>query len=75
MSYMKFVFFSLSLFLIKSASACAVCFGGDNSNMTRGFFWGVVVLLALLFSLILGLTTWIIRASKRKSNEDNQSLA
>ena len=68
----KFFFFLLiwsPLNLINSTvQACSVCFGGAGSNLTRGFFWGIIVLLALPFVLIGLITTLIFRASKNPKN-------
>ncbi len=58
----------LSLFLVPSAAhACAVCFGGGDSNLTRGFFWGILIMLILPFALMGGLITAIVRSTRRKA--------
>jgi len=55
------------LVVVPSAvNACTVCFGGADSNLTDGFFWGVVILLVLPFALTAGFITMIMRAGKRK---------
>jgi hypothetical protein len=61
------------LFLPEAARACVVCFGGNSADATRGFYWGVVLLLSLPFFLITvlgGLIFYHLRkhnASKRIS--------
>lgn len=63
----SFIFLGAWLdFIPMSAHACAVCFGGASSNLTRGFFWGIVVLLLLPFVLIGIITTLIIRSTKKQ---------
>jgi hypothetical protein len=57
---------SLLTFLPRAGSACAVCFGGASKDMSRGFFWGILLLLLLPFSLIGLLAGAIVRASRRR---------
>jgi hypothetical protein len=52
-----------------AVSACAVCFGGSESNLARGFFWGVLLLLILPFALTAGFITMVMRASDRRKKE------
>jgi len=64
-----FSLFQLILLLPQVSSACTVCFGGADSNLQRGFFWGIVVLGALPFLLIsffVGTLIVISRKNKRK---------
>ena len=49
-----------------AVSACAVCFGGAESNMVKGFTWGILVLLLLPFVLTAGFISMIVQASRRK---------
>ena len=59
-----------SLFLFPAISlACTVCFGDSDSNLTRGFFWGVVVLGALPFTMIVGFLTYIYFHTRKRKNE------
>ena len=51
-----------------AVSACAVCFGGSDSNLVKGFTWGIVVLLVLPFVLTAGFISMIVQASRRKKN-------
>lgn len=50
-----------------AASACTVCFGGADANLVDGFFWGVIVLLALPFAMTAIIITKIARASRKRS--------
>jgi hypothetical protein len=53
------------------ALACAVCFGSDGpSGLARGFFWGILLLLILPFSMLAGLVAWIAYATRKKSREN-----
>lgn len=38
-----------------AARACTVCFGDPSSDLSRGLYWGVVLLLLLPFCLLTGL--------------------
>jgi len=51
------------------ALACTVCFGDSDSNLTRGFFWGVVLLGALPFTMITGFLTYLFLHSRKQKNE------
>lgn len=62
MTYLIAIFISL---LPSLASACAVCFGGADGNLIKGFTWGVAFLATLPFVLIAGLVTIIVRTSKK----------
>jgi len=52
-------------FLPAAGHACAVCFGGADGNLIKGFTWGVAVLGLLPFILLAGLITLVARASKK----------
>jgi hypothetical protein len=47
------------------AHACAVCFGAANVNQSRAFFWGILVLLFLPFTLAGFFVGWIAYHSRR----------
>ncbi len=49
-----------------AVSACAVCFGGADSNLVKGFTWGVALLLILPFALTAGFIAMVVQASRRK---------
>jgi hypothetical protein len=56
-----------SLLLFPAASfACSVCFGEGNTNLTRGFFWGIIVLGALPFLMISGFIGYIAHYSRKR---------
>ena len=48
-----------------AVSACAVCFGGADSNLSKGFTWGVIILLVLPFALTAGFIGMIVKASRK----------
>ncbi|MBI4057466.1 MAG: hypothetical protein HY399_07985 [Elusimicrobia bacterium] len=47
------------------AQACVVCFGGADSQLKKGFYWGIIILLALPF-LLIGLIGGKIYLSAKK---------
>ena len=54
--------------IARPALACAVCFGGDpNSSMTQGVQSGILVLLGVLCTVLVGFVSmaifWIRRAA------------
>lgn len=53
------------LFWAGAASACSVCFGGANSEMVRGFYWGVILLGSLPFALMALLFGLIVHHTKK----------
>lgn len=58
----------LPAFLIiipRSLNACAVCFSDGGTDMSRGFFWGIVILGSLPFLLMAGLFG-LFRTASRK---------
>lgn len=64
---MKKILFALLLLFPRLAHACSVCFGGSDSNWTRGFMWGVIVLGVLPFILMAGLVAVIARTAKKNA--------
>lgn len=51
-----------------SASACAVCFGGDDSAMSRGLTLGIFALLGVVFAVLGGITAFFIYLARRARN-------
>ncbi len=50
----------------RAAEACAVCFGGRESDWTGGFFLGTALMLLLPPAIIGGAALAIWRATKRQ---------
>jgi len=50
------------------AHACTVCFGNPNSDLSRGFFWGIVLLGSLPFMMIAGFVSFLIYSSRKKKS-------
>ncbi len=48
-----------------AVSACAVCFGGADSDLRKGFTWGVLILLLLPFVLTAGFIGMVVKASRK----------
>lgn len=67
----RVIFHSLLAFfafaLPSAARACTVCFGQDPaSGLTKGFYWGVVLLLSLPFMLFAGIAGLIFYNVRRR---------
>lgn len=67
---MPILIFTALLFTPSFASACAVCFGGADGNLIRGFTWGVALLGTLPFALMAGLVTLIVRSTKNHKHHE-----
>ena len=53
--------------LSSAAAACATCFGqADGSGLYDGFWWGIVVLLAVTFALVGGFAWMLWRVEKAR---------
>ena len=54
--------------LAAPAHACSVCGGDPASNMVKGAFSGVIVMVAITYGLLMGFValgaTWFIRARR-----------
>ncbi len=60
----------------KPALACAVCFGGDpNSSMTQGVQSGILVLLGVVCSVLVGFASLAIFWMRRAANLDRLARA
>jgi hypothetical protein len=63
--------FFTSSFLLLSPSlsqACTVCFGGASGDLKRGFFWGVILLLSLPFTMAAIFVGVIVRSSRKNKS-------
>ncbi len=67
---------SLSLALIPgSLRACAICFGELNINMSKAFFWGVLLLLGLPFALVAVLIGLVVHHSRKHQRQQDALTA
>lgn len=67
---MKFLswFFLLLGLGSQTVWSCAVCFGGADQNWSRGFYWGILLLLLLPLFLFLAIGGRIYLAVRKKSH-------
>ena len=49
----------------ESASACAVCFGGADSPLTKGMAWGIMSLLVVIGCVLAGLAAFFIYLARK----------
>ena len=53
--------------------ACSVCGGDSNSDMVKGAFSGVIVMVAITYGLLMGFValgaTWFIRARRLAASQ------
>lgn len=62
---------SIFLFIFYSIGwACPVCFGDLEPQQSKGFFWGIVFLIALPPALILFIAGHVIHSSRKKARMD-----
>ncbi len=54
--------------------ACSTCFGDPNSLLSKGAFWGILCLLAVVLVVLAGVAStifvWVRRASAIKASAD-----
>jgi len=53
--------FLLALFCLMAhpeAFACATCYGESDSNMAAGMSWGILTLVAVAYSVLLGIVSF-----------------
>lgn len=62
--------FSLMLASSQVLWACPVCFGDLEPDQARGFFWGILFLAALPFSMILYIAGHVIYNARKKARAD-----
>ena len=59
------------LFHAAPLAACPVCFGDPDSDMAQGAKWGILVLGAIVYGLLLGMVgigaSWFVRAKRLDS--------
>ena len=66
----------LLLFAPPAAQACSVCFGGSDSQLSRGMLAGVLVLLLVVLSVLGGFVALFVYLARRAAATaalDNQS--
>ena len=62
--------------IARPALACAVCFGGDpNSSMTQGVQSGILVLLGVVCSVLVGFASLAIFWMRRAANLERLARA
>ena len=66
----RFLFLTLSLtsslLLNSKAFACAVCYGDPNSPLTKGAFWGVMVLLIVITAVLFVFARFFLNLRKKE---------
>lgn len=51
--------------------ACTVCFGAnDNTQLSKAFYLGGVILLTCTFALVAGLVYFIVRLERERTARD-----
>jgi len=63
----------LLVFMPAMAQACSVCFGDPGSPMAKGFYWGILLLLALPFTLLASFVGYIVYHTRKKSGVPESS--
>ena len=62
----------LLILLPDTTSACATCYGASDAPMAQGMNWGIVSLLAVIGTVLGGVTSFFVflgwRASKLSSD-------
>ena len=56
------------------ASACAVCFGGDNKDLSMAYNWGILIMLVFTFAILASLIYFLVSTEMAKAKEDELEL-
>ena len=69
---MRALLAAAALALPRGAAACAVCFGDSPQarGLFNGLFWGIVLLLAVTFTLVGGIA-WGLRSVEKARGESD----
>jgi len=64
----RFLLAALPALLPGSAAACSVCFGGQSEaqGLVDGIWWGIVLLIAVTFSMVGGIAWFLWKVEKNK---------
>lgn len=55
------------VFLPQAASACAACYGQSDSELAKGFNWGVLSLLFVVALVLGGFSAFFVYLAKRSA--------
>lgn len=58
-----------------NAAACSVCFGNPDSLQTKGMAMGILFLLAVILSVLMGISAFFIYVAKKSHASDNAAEA
>lgn len=61
--------------LSTQVSACSVCFGNPDSNLTKGFGWGIISLLGVVVLVLGSIVSFFIYLAKRSAMASGASAA
>lgn len=50
--------------------ACATCFGKTDSALAAGLNWGILSLLAVVLTVLAGITAFMVRVARREALTD-----
>lgn len=53
--------------------ACATCFGKSDSALAAGLNWGILSLLAVVISVLLGIAAFFVHLARREAQTDEPS--
>jgi hypothetical protein len=57
------------------ASACAACYGKSDSNLAKGFNWGVLSLLFVVLCVLGGIGAFFVHVAKRSAAISQNAIA
>ena len=52
----------------EAAFACATCYGASDSPMAQGMNWGIMTLLAVIFSVLTGVVAFFVHVGRKSAS-------
>jgi len=68
------IFFICLLNFTPDVMACTVCFGGADSNLARGFTWGIIVLGSLPYLLLTSFICYFIYHNRKNKSKNKEAV-
>ena len=66
---------ALITFAPQAARACSACFGASDAPMVQGMAWGIVFLLAVIGSVLGGVTVFFVHLGRKSSDVSRKQPA
>lgn len=58
---------AIALTLPGNAFACATCYGQSDSPLAQGMNWGIMTLLCVVFSVMVGIVAFFVHVGRKSA--------